>query len=159
LRSCPPREACGDGFLARGVSLAGAAGDVVNANPRLPPAVLAPTGHSGNAVAAASACAANPVLCLNNAGITTGEIVAGGAMPAGTGAVVTASAVGSLVEGEAAALRRLAQNPAGPTLTGKGSRTILQLQSQRRIDELACTVQQSRSPTKGSSNKVWMERY
>lgn len=39
--------------------------------------------------AAAKACAANPVLCANQAAITAGDVAAGSAMPAGTGAAVT----------------------------------------------------------------------
>ncbi|MCP2087412.1 UNVERIFIED_ORG: filamentous hemagglutinin [Paraburkholderia sediminicola] len=43
---------------------------------------------SAAALAAAKTCAANPVLCFNQATIAIGELIAGPAMPAGTGAAV-----------------------------------------------------------------------
>ncbi|ARL92239.1 hemagglutinin repeat-containing protein [Burkholderia pseudomallei] len=50
--------------------------------------------------AAIKACAANPILCGNQAAITVGDLAAGGAMPAGTGAAVAgagAAAAGKLI--------------------------------------------------------------
>ncbi|WP_198386381.1 hemagglutinin repeat-containing protein, partial [Burkholderia ubonensis] len=42
-------------------------------------------------------CAANPVLCGNQMAITAGELLAGGAMPAGTGAAVAGATAGKLI--------------------------------------------------------------
>ncbi|WP_175950735.1 hemagglutinin repeat-containing protein [Burkholderia sp. BCC0405] len=50
--------------------------------------------------AAIKACAANPILCGNQAAIAVGDLAAGGAMPAGTGAAVAgagAAAAGKLI--------------------------------------------------------------
>ncbi len=52
---------------------------------------LGPEAVTGIA-AAVEACAANPVLCANQASIALGELVASTAMPAGTGAAVTLAA-------------------------------------------------------------------
>ena len=57
-------------------------------------------------VAAVKACAANPVLCGNQVAITAGDVAAGSAMPAGTGAAV-AGAAGAAAE-------------AGPAKTASG---------------------------------------
>lgn len=109
---------------------AGAAAVMTGGVALLPDAAAAVT-------AAIKTCVANPVLCANQAGIAIGEIAAGGAMPAGTGAAVATAAVGSRVDDEVAALKGIAQSPAGSNLTGKAPGTVLQLQSQSKIEDLA----------------------
>ena len=66
--------------------------------------------------AAAKACLANPVLCVNQLGIAAGEITAGGAMPAGTGAAVTAIAGKAAAEAAAAKLNNFYRDGAPPEL-------------------------------------------
>ena len=77
-------------------------------------------------VAAVKACAANPVLCGNQAAITAGDVAAGSAMPAGTGAAVTgaagaAGAAAATAEGRASTstLAAVTEAPAvAPTASG-----------------------------------------
>lgn len=66
--------------------------------------------------AAVKACLANPVLCVNQLGIAAGEITAGGAMPAGTGAAVTAIAGKAAAEAAAAKLNNFYRDGAPPEL-------------------------------------------
>ncbi|KVA01676.1 hypothetical protein WI41_24615 [Burkholderia latens] len=114
------------GNPAVGAAVAAAAAAAIGAEP-----------IAGALTAWLRACAANPILCANQMGIAAGELAAGGAMPAGTGAAVVTAAVASRVDDEVAALKGIAQSPAGANLTGKAPRTVLQLQSQRKIEDLA----------------------
>ncbi|MCA3236579.1 MAG: hypothetical protein INH06_30410, partial [Cupriavidus sp.] len=61
--------------------------------------VAATPGTAAAAVAAVRACIASPILCMNRGGVFAGEIAAGEAMPAGTGAAIT---VGVAAAGKAA---------------------------------------------------------
>lgn len=61
--------------------------------------VAATPGTAAAAVAAVRACIASPILCVNRGGVFAGEIAAGEAMPAGTGAAIT---VGIAAAGKAA---------------------------------------------------------
>jgi filamentous hemagglutinin len=86
---------------------------------------LGPEAVTGIA-AAAKACAANPVLCANQAAITAGDVAAGSAMPAGTGASVAgvagaAGTAAATAEGRASTstLAALTEAPAvAPTASG-----------------------------------------
>ena len=79
----------------------------------------------GGVVAAVKACAANPVLCANQAAITAGDVAAGSAMPAGTGASVAGAAgaagAAATAEGRASSstLAAVTEAPAvAPTASG-----------------------------------------
>ena len=74
---------------------------------------LGPEAAAG-AAAAVRACAANPVLCGNQAAIAVGDVAAGSAMPAGTGAAVAGTA-GAVAE---------AVSEAGPAKTASGDLNV-----------------------------------
>ena len=110
-----------------------------NANGSLTPEQLALPGAKGNPAAglaivsgivtaglapeiaaaiavATRACASNPVLCLNQAGIVAGEVAAGGAMPLGTGASVPTLGGKAAAEAAAAKLNNFYRDGASPEL-------------------------------------------
>ncbi|MEN7530765.1 hemagglutinin repeat-containing protein [Cupriavidus sp. DL-D2] len=76
---------------------------------------LAPEVAAAIAVAT-RACASNPVLCLNQAGIVAGEVAAGGAMPLGTGASVPTLGGKAAAEAAAAKLNNFYRDGASPEL-------------------------------------------
>ncbi|WP_236086492.1 two-partner secretion system putative hemagglutinin TpsA2 [Pseudomonas aeruginosa] len=71
---------------------------------------------------------------LSELGGAAAMALLGGRGSVGAGAKATGNPV---VDAEKAALDRIAQNPKNPDLTGKQPGTVLQTQSQKRIDDLA----------------------